>query len=208
MLYTAQLVGVSKVLKLEVPRPSQRWGMVLPLFLKVDKIFGPGNQYVTVAKQMLAKQDVAIDMPAGPSEVMVVVDKNSDAVYAASDLLAQAEHGPDSQVILVSTSLKKAEEINNEVVRQLAGLSRKKIAEKALSKSAIIVVEGKKEALKIVNDYGPEHLIISIEKAEKMAEKVVNAGSVFVGEYTPESAGDYASGTQSHLAYQWVGQVI
>jgi histidinol dehydrogenase len=190
---------VSKVLKLGGAQAIAAMGYGTASVPKVDKIFGPGNQYVTVAKQMLAKQDVAIDMPAGPSEVMVVVDKNSDAVYAASDLLAQAEHGPDSQVILVSTSLKKAEEINNEVVRQLAGLSRKKIAEKALSKSAIIVVEGKKEALKIVNDYGPEHLIISIEKAEKMAEKVVNAGSVFVGEYTPESAGDYASGTNHTL---------
>jgi len=199
VLYTAQLVGVSKVLKLGGAQAIAAMGYGTASVPKVDKIFGPGNQYVTVAKQMLAKQDVAIDMPAGPSEVMVVVDKNSDAVYAASDLLAQAEHGPDSQVILVSTSLKKAEEINNEVVRQLAGLSRKKIAEKALSKSAIIVVEGKKEALKIVNDYGPEHLIISIEKAEKMAEKVVNAGSVFVGEYTPESAGDYASGTNHTL---------
>lgn len=199
VLYTAQLVGVTQVLKLGGAQAIAAMGYGTETVPQVDKIFGPGNQYVTVAKQMLAKQDVAIDMPAGPSEVMVVVDKNSDAAYAASDLLAQAEHGPDSQVILVATDQSKAEEVAQEVGKQLTGLNRKKIAEKALSKSAIIVVEGKKEALEIINRYGPEHLIISTSKAEKLAEKVVSAGSVFVGEYTPESAGDYASGTNHTL---------
>lgn len=199
VLYTAQLVGVDKVLKLGGAQAIAAMGYGTDTVPKVDKIFGPGNQYVTVAKQMLAKQDVAIDMPAGPSEVMVIVDKNSDPAYAASDLLAQAEHGPDSQVVLVSTSRRKADEVNAEVLRQLTTLSRKKIAEQALSKSAIIVVEGRKEAVMIINEYGPEHLIISTERAEKMAEKVVNAGSVFVGEFTPESAGDYASGTNHTL---------
>lgn len=199
VLYTAQLVGVNRVLKLGGAQAIAAMGYGTDTVPKVDKIFGPGNQYVTVAKQMLAKQDVSIDMPAGPSEVMVVVDKSSNAAYAASDLLAQAEHGPDSQVVLVTTSRKKAEEVNAEVELQLAKLSRKKIAEKALAESAIIVVESKKEALGIINSYGPEHLIISTEKAEKLAEKVVSAGSVFVGEYTPESAGDYASGTNHTL---------
>ena len=199
VLYAANLVGVKRVLKLGGAQAIAAMGYGTQTVPKVDKIFGPGNQYVTVAKQMLAKQDVAIDMPAGPSEVLVAVDKHSNAAYAASDLLAQAEHGPDSQVVLVSTSKKKAAEINEEVVKQLEKLSRKKIAEKALGLSAMIVVEDKKEMLQIINDYGPEHLIISTEKAEKLAEKVVNAGSVFVGEFTPESAGDYASGTNHTL---------
>lgn len=199
VLYTAKLVGVKRVLKLGGAQAIAALGYGTDTVPKVDKIFGPGNQYVTVAKQMLAKQDVAIDMPAGPSEVLVAVDKHSNAAYAASDLLAQAEHGPDSQVVLVSTSKKKAAEVNEEVVKQLSHLSRKKIAEKALAQSAMIVVEGRKEMLQIINDYGPEHLIISTDKPEKLAEKVINAGSVFVGELTPESAGDYASGTNHTL---------
>ncbi len=199
VLFTAKLVGVKRVLKLGGAQAIAAMGYGTQTVPKVDKIFGPGNQYVTVAKQMLAKQDVAIDMPAGPSEVLVAVDKHSNAAYAASDLLAQAEHGPDSQVVLVSTSKKKALEVNEELVKQLTQLSRSKIAEKALALSAMIIVEDKKEMLRIINDYGPEHLIISTEKPEKLAEKVVNAGSVFVGELTPESAGDYASGTNHTL---------
>jgi histidinol dehydrogenase len=199
VLFAAHLCGITKVLKLGGAQAIAAMGYGTETVPKVDKIFGPGNQYVTVAKQMLAKQDVAIDMPAGPSEVMVVVDKKSNAAYAASDLLAQAEHGGDSQVILLSTSKSKAVDVNAEVDNQLAKLSRKEIAEQALSKSSMIVVEDKDEALKIINSYGPEHLIISTSKAEKLAEKVVNAGSVFVGEYTPESAGDYASGTNHTL---------
>lgn len=199
VLYAAQLCGVTRVLKLGGAQAIAAMGYGTQTVPKVDKIFGPGNQYVTVAKQMLAKQDVAIDMPAGPSEVLVVVDKKSNASYAASDLLAQAEHGPDSQVILVSTSVSKADEVNKEVIRQLASLSRKHIAEVALEKSAIIIVEEKEDALSIINNYGPEHLIISTNKPEKLAERVINAGSVFVGELTPESAGDYASGTNHTL---------
>jgi len=199
VLYTAKLCGVTRVLKLGGAQAIAALGFGSETVPKVDKIFGPGNQYVTVAKQMLAKQDVSIDMPAGPSEVLVVVDKKSNAAFAASDLLAQAEHGPDSQVILLSTSKSKADEINAEVKQQLEKLSRKKIAEKALAQSAIIVIEDKHEALEIINDYGPEHLIISTSKPEKLAEKVINAGSVFVGEFTPESAGDYASGTNHTL---------
>ncbi len=199
VLYAAKLVGVKRVLKLGGAQAIAAMAYGTQSVPKVDKLFGPGNQYVTVAKQMLAKQDVAIDMPAGPSEVLVAVDKHSNAAYAASDLLAQAEHGADSQVILVSTSKKKAAEVKAEVVRQLAHLSRKEIAGKALEESAMIIVEDKKEMLRVINDYGPEHLIISTDKPEKLAEKVVNAGSVFVGELTPESAGDYASGTNHTL---------
>lgn len=199
VLYTAQLVGVTKVLKLGGAQAIAAMGYGTDTVPKVDKIFGPGNQYVTVAKQMLAKQQVAIDMPAGPSEVLVAVDKHSNAAYAASDLLAQAEHGPDSQVVLLSTSKRKTIEIGEELEKQLAKLSRRKIAEKALSQSAMIVVEDRKEMLRIINDYGPEHLIIATERAEKLAEKVINAGSVFVGELTPESVGDYASGTNHTL---------
>ncbi|MFY0608351.1 MAG: histidinol dehydrogenase [Cyclobacteriaceae bacterium] len=199
VLYTAKLVGVSRVLKLGGSQAIAAMAYGTESVPKVDKIFGPGNQYVTVAKQMLAKDRVAIDMPAGPSEVMVVVDKHSNAAYAASDLLAQAEHGPDSQVILLSTSKSIAKAINEEINSQLEVLSRKEIAKVALGQSSIIIVEDKKEALKIINEYGPEHLIISTAKAEKLAEKVSNAGSVFVGEYTPESAGDYASGTNHTL---------
>lgn len=199
VLYTAQVVGVHKVLKLGGAQAVAAMAYGTETVSKVDKIFGPGNQYVTVAKQMVAKRNVAIDMPAGPSEVLVVVDKHSNAAYAASDLLAQAEHGPDSQAVLVSTSRKKAEEVRAEVLIQLQALTRKNIAEMALERSVIVVVEHKKDALRIINEYGPEHLIISTNKAEKLAEKVINAGSVFVGEFTPESAGDYASGTNHTL---------
>lgn len=199
VLYTAKLVGVDRILKLGGAQAIAAMAYGTVTVPKVDKIFGPGNQYVTVAKQMVAKQDVAIDMPAGPSEVLVVVDKHSDADFAASDLLSQAEHGVDSQVILLSTSKRKAEEINEAVKYQLETLHRKKLASESLEKSAIIVVESKKEALSIINEYGPEHLIIATQKAEKLAEKVSNAGSVFVGPYSPESVGDYASGTNHTL---------
>lgn len=199
VLYTANLIGVKRILKLGGAQAIAAMAYGTETVPKVDKIFGPGNQYVTVAKQVVARQDVAIDMPAGPSEVLVVVDKHADADFAASDLLSQAEHGVDSQVVLVSTSMKKAEEVNRAVVLQLEGLSRNEIAAEALKKSAIIVVEGKKEALAIINKYGPEHLIISTKKAEKLAEKVTNSGSVFVGPYSPESVGDYASGTNHTL---------
>lgn len=199
VLYAAGLVGVTRVLKLGGAQAIAAMAYGTESVPRVDKIFGPGNQYVTAAKQILSQHTVAIDMPAGPSEVMVIVDKHADAIFAASDLLSQAEHGPDSQVILVSTSRSRAEEIIAEVSVQLEELSRKKIASESLGRSAVIVVDGKKEALEIINEYGPEHLIISTRKAERLAEKVVNAGSVFVGEYTPESAGDYASGTNHTL---------
>lgn len=199
VLYTAKLVGINKVLKLGGAQAIAAMAYGTETVPKVNKIFGPGNQYVTGAKQLVAQTHVAIDMPAGPSEVMVVVDESSNAAFAASDLLAQAEHGPDSQVVLVSMSLTKAEEIGREVEQQLPTLSRKDIAQIALSKSAMIVLETKEECLKVINKYAPEHLILSTKDPEWLAERVVNAGSVFVGEYTPESAGDYASGTNHTL---------
>ncbi|MBV6644977.1 MAG: histidinol dehydrogenase [Cyclobacteriaceae bacterium] len=199
VLYTAGLLGIKKILKVGGAQAIAAMAYGTETVSKVDKIFGPGNQYVTVAKQLVAKDMVAIDMPAGPSEVLVFVDKESNAAFAAADLLSQAEHGVDSQVILVSTSKKKAEEVSLQIEEQLKDLPRKDIAKEALKFSAAIVVEDREAALDIINKYGPEHLILSVSKPEKLAAKIVNAGSVFVGEYTPESAGDYASGTNHTL---------
>ncbi|WP_374987999.1 histidinol dehydrogenase [Marinoscillum sp. MHG1-6] len=199
VLYTAKLVGVDKVLKVGGAQAIAAMAYGTETVPKVHKIFGPGNQYVTAAKQLVAQTDVAIDMPAGPSEVLVVVDESSDAAFAAADLLSQAEHGGDSQVVLISTSVEKAEEINAEVEAQLEKLYRKDMAGQALEKSSVIVESRKEKIIKIINKYGPEHLIINTQDAEEIAEQVSNAGSVFIGAYTPESAGDYASGTNHTL---------
>ncbi|XOV95323.1 MAG: histidinol dehydrogenase [Bacteroidota bacterium] len=199
ILYTAKLVGIDRVLKLGGAQAIGAMAYGTESVPKVDKIFGPGNQYVTVAKQRVARNTVAIDMPAGPSEVMVVIDETADASFAASDLLSQAEHGVDSQVVLITTSLEKAEEVKGEIVGQLNKLPRKAIAQGALKKSAIVVMDDNKRILETINAYGPEHLIINMEDAEKLAEDVKSAGSVFIGPYTPESAGDYASGTNHTL---------
>jgi histidinol dehydrogenase len=199
VLYTAKLVGVTRVLKVGGAQAIAAMAYGTETVSKVHKIFGPGNQYVTAAKQLVAQSECSIDMPAGPSEVMVVVDDLADASFAAADLLSQAEHGADSQVILVATSLIKAEEIKAEVDKQLSSLSRKDIAIKALEKSSIIVESDELKILKIINKYGPEHLIINTKNAQDLADKVENAGSVFIGAYTPESAGDYASGTNHTL---------
>jgi histidinol dehydrogenase len=166
---------------------------------KVQKIFGPGNQYVTTAKQMVQKFGVAIDMPAGPSEVAVFADASADPSFVAADLLSQAEHGPDSQVLLVTTVHDVAERIVKEVERQLQFLPRKDLAAQSLSNSKAIVVGDEKEAMSLLNLYAPEHLILACESASSLAEQVVNAGSVFIGHYSPESAGDYASGTNHTL---------
>lgn len=199
VLYTAKLVGINKVLKLGGAQAIAAMAYGTESVSKVYKIFGPGNQYVTAAKQLVAQENVSIDMPAGPSEVLVVVDETSEPSFAASDLLSQAEHGADSQVILIATSKEVADAVNKEVELQIAKLSRKDIAEKALSKSSIIVEAQEEKILKIINKYGPEHLIICTSNAEELADKVKNAGSVFIGNYTPESAGDYASGTNHTL---------
>lgn len=199
ILYTAHLIGIKHILKLGGAQAIAGMAYGTESVPKVDKIFGPGNQYVTAAKQLVAKDSVAIDMPAGPSEVMVVVDEFADSSFAASDLLSQAEHGIDSQVVLVTNSEEKAKEVKEEVEKQLQDLPRKEIAAEALKNSVILVVEKKSQIIEVINQYGPEHLIINHGQADAIVSKVFNAGSVFIGPYTPESAGDYASGTNHTL---------
>jgi histidinol dehydrogenase len=167
--------------------------------LKVDKIFGPGNSYVTKAKQYVSVSDVAIDMPAGPSEVLVVADEAADVSFAAADILSQAEHGPDSQAILVCSTTDFAERAEAEVQRQLALLPRAAIASQALDNSRIVVLESRDEQIEFINYYAPEHLIILCADAWGVANRITASGSVFVGAYSPESAGDYASGTNHTL---------
>jgi histidinol dehydrogenase len=166
---------------------------------KVFKIFGPGNQYVMAAKQQVSLHDVAIDMPAGPSEVCVIADDTANAEFVAADLLSQAEHGIDSQVFLITTSNKVIDDVQQEVGRQLEQLPRKEIAQQTLTNSVFVVVRDLREAIDLSNTYAPEHLVIQTEDYEEMAAKVVNAGSVFLGKYACESAGDYASGTNHTL---------
>jgi histidinol dehydrogenase len=165
----------------------------------VDKIFGPGNQFVTVAKQLATKYQVAIDMPAGPSELMVVADQTGNPDFIASDLLSQAEHGPDSQVILVTNNIIIADATFEKVSKQLENLERKVTVQKALNNSKVIFFDNDKEMLEFVNLYGPEHLIVCLDNESEFVDKIKHAGSVFIGNYTPESAGDYASGTNHTL---------
>lgn len=199
VLYVAHLLGIDKVLKIGGAQAIAAMAYGTESVPKVDKIFGPGNQYVTAAKQIVGRDTVAIDMPAGPSEVLVFADKHADPAFVAADLLSQAEHGADSQVILVTSSKKMVEGVAQEVERQLEMLPRKDIATRALENSRTIYFEDKQVAMEFINDYGPEHLILALREADKYAEMVENAGSVFVGNYTPESAGDYASGTNHTL---------
>ncbi len=166
---------------------------------RVDKIFGPGNQYVTAAKQLINKEGIAIDMPAGPSEVAVYADDTSNPAFVAADLLSQAEHGPDSQVILVSVSEMAIQRAGDEVLRQLENLPRKEIARRALANSKAFLVKDEAEAVRLLNAYAAEHLILAVDHAPDLAEGITNAGSVFLGHYTPEAAGDYASGTNHTL---------
>jgi histidinol dehydrogenase len=165
----------------------------------VDKIFGPGNQYVTAAKQLAVQKGVAIDMPAGPSEVLVYADETAIPSFVAADLLSQAEHGVDSQVILVASSEKVANRILKEVGEQVEKLSRKDIAKRALDNSVAVVMTNQQMAIDLINDYAPEHLIICVENEDEVVRQIINAGSVFIGNFTPESAGDYASGTNHTL---------
>lgn len=198
ILFTAKLCGISRVFKLGGIQAIAAMTLGTESVPAVYKIFGPGNQYVTAAKLYAQKFKVAIDMPAGPSEVMVVCDENANEKYVASDLLAQAEHGADSQVILVSTNVEKAQQIKQELEIQLAKLPRKTQASGALENSAAIVSK-KENIIAIVNSYAPEHLILNTEFNDFLIENISNAGSVFIGQYTPESAGDYASGTNHTL---------
>ena len=199
ILYAAKLAGVNKIFKAGGVQAIGAMAYGTESVPKVYKIFGPGNQYVTAAKQQVSLCDVAIDMPAGPSEVEVLADETANPVFVAADLLSQAEHGVDSQAMLVTTSEKLMEEVEYEVQRQLALLSRWEIAEKSLANSKLILVKDMDEAIALTNEYAPEHLIIETRDYEEQAERIVNAGSVFLGSLSPESAGDYASGTNHTL---------
>ncbi len=199
ILYTAQLCGITKVFKVGGIQAIGAMVFGTETVPKVYKIFGPGNQYVTAAKQMATKFNTAIDMPAGPSELLVMADDSANPKFVASDLLSQAEHGEDSQVILVTTSEDFITGVSKEIESQLNDLPRKKIANVAINNSRMIVVDTDETALDFINEYGPEHLIICTNNEEFYIKNVVNAGSVFVGDYTPESAGDYASGTNHTL---------
>lgn len=199
ILYTAQLCGVTKIYKVGGIQAISGLTFGTNTIPKVDKIFGPGNQFVTAAKQVATKFGVAIDMPAGPSELLIVADESAKSNFVASDLLSQAEHGADSQVILVSTSKQLIDDVEKEIALQLESLPRQHIAQQAINNSKLIYVDSKEMALRFINAYAPEHLIISTTDNTFYIENIINAGSVFVGNYTPESAGDYASGTNHTL---------
>ncbi|MGB5242481.1 MAG: histidinol dehydrogenase [Lutimonas sp.] len=199
ILYTAKLCGLTKIFKIGGIQAIGALTFGTESVLKVDKIFGPGNQFVTVAKQISTQHGIAIDMPAGPSELLVLADKSANPVYIAADLLSQAEHGIDSQVILVTGDTDFAEKVEKEVNDQIQKLSRKKIAQKAIANSKIIISKIDKDSIDLINFYAPEHLIICTENNDFFISNLKNAGSVFIGNYTPESAGDYASGTNHTL---------
>jgi len=199
ILYAAKVAGVSKIFKVGGVQAIGAMAYGTESVPKVYKIFGPGNQYVMAAKQQVSLHEVAIDMPAGPSEVEVLADETANPAFVAADLLSQAEHGADSQVVLITTSEKLLKEVEYEVQHQLSRLPRWQIAEKALENSKLVLVKNMDEAIAMTNEYAPEHLIIETKDYMELAERVVNAGSVFLGSFTPESAGDYASGTNHTL---------
>ena len=199
ILYAASLVGVNRIFKLGGIQAIGAMAYGSESIPSVDKIFGPGNRFVTAAKQLVSLKDVAIDMPAGPSELMVLADDSADAAFVAADLLSQAEHGADSQVVCVSNSEALLNEVELELKQQLADLPRQDIAQRALDNSRLIVLKDSNEMMEMCNQYAPEHLIISMRNDVEMGEAVINAGSVFLGNYSPESAGDYASGTNHTL---------
>ena len=199
ILYTANLCGVTKIFKVGGIQAIAGLTFGTESIPQVYKIFGPGNQFVTVAKQLATRFNVAIDMPAGPSELLVFADQTAKPSFVASDLLSQAEHGADSQVILVTTSEDILKEVEEEIQQQLKDLPRKAIAEKAIENSKLILVENEEIALQLINQYAPEHFIVVAKNEEFFVNGIQNAGSVFIGNYTPESAGDYASGTNHTL---------
>jgi len=199
ILYAAQLAGVRQIFRVGGAQAIAAMAYGTESIPATYKIFGPGNAYVTVAKQLVSKAGVAIDMPAGPSEVMVVADESARPEFVAADLLSQAEHGADSQVVLVCYSEQMAQAVMAATDTQLAQLPRKDFAAASLANSAAIVVANQAQALEVINAYGPEHLILAVEQAETWVEGIINAGSVFMGHYTPESVGDYASGTNHTL---------
>ena len=199
ILYCAHLTGIDRVVKVGGAQAIAALAYGTESVPKVYKIFGPGNQYVTAAKQIVAEKGIAIDLPAGPSEVAVYADETAIPEFVATDLLSQAEHGGDSQVILVTNSSTMAKKVLESIQIHLSDLPRKKIAEKALEESVIIIVDSEKKAIDILNQYAAEHVILSVKNPDEIADKIINAGSVFLGNYSPESAGDYASGTNHTL---------
>lgn len=199
ILVAASIAGVNRIFKAGGVQAIGAMAYGTESVPRVYKIFGPGNQYVMAAKQQVSLHDVAIDMPAGPSEVCVIADSGSNASFVAADLLSQAEHGTDSQVLLITTSASKLKEVKDEIETQLEQLPRKEIAAKTLENSKLVLVHDTQEAIELSNTYAPEHLIITTADCEQLAGKVVNAGSVFLGKYACESAGDYASGTNHTL---------
>lgn len=199
ILMAAQIAGVNKIFKCGGVQAIGAMAYGTESVPKVYKIFGPGNQYVMAAKQQVSLHDVAIDMPAGPSEVCVIADESSNPVFVAADLLSQAEHGTDSQALLITTSEQMLQQVEEETLKQLALLPRKEIAKQSLDNSRFVLVKDYDEAMQLSNAYAPEHLIVATSNWEEMANMVVNAGSVFLGEYACESAGDYASGTNHTL---------
>lgn len=199
ILYTANLIGIDKIVKAGGSQAIAALAYGTETIPRVYKIFGPGNQFVTTAKQLVSQEGVAIDMPAGPSEVAIVADHTANPAFVAADLISQAEHGIDSQVVLVTSNEGLIEEVNKEIGAQKEALPRKDIADRALENSQAILVNDNQEAMEFINEYAPEHLIIATADADQLADQVVNAGSVFIGNFTPESAGDYASGTNHVL---------
>lgn len=199
ILFAAKLTGVNKIYKIGGSQAIAAMAYGTETIPKVDKIFGPGNQFVMAAKQLVALENVAIDMPAGPSEVAVIADDSCQPEFVAADLLSQAEHGPDSQVLLITPHAEIIQPVQIEIDRQLATLPRKDIAEKSLANSQIILVKNMAEAIEITNEYAPEHLIIATRNPREIAHQILHAGSVFLGHYSTESAGDYASGTNHTL---------
>jgi len=199
ILFSARLIGIEQVYRVGGVQAIGAMAYGTPTIPGVYKIFGPGNQYVTAAKQLVAREGIAIDMPAGPSEVLVCADESARPRFVAADLLSQAEHGPDSQVVLVALDAGLLEAVQREVETQLTDLPRREIAEQALDNSVLIRMDDRQQALALINAYAPEHLILSVAEAEAFAEGIRNAGSVFLGHFTPESVGDYASGTNHTL---------
>jgi histidinol dehydrogenase len=197
--YAAKLVGISKVFRIGGAQAIAAMAYGTETIPQVYKIFGPGNQYVTAAKQLVSKEGTAIDMPAGPSEVAIYADDTAIPAFVAADLLAQAEHGADSQVLLISTSKKLVSAVQLALAGQLNRIPRRALAEAALKNSKTILVENQAIAIEMLNDYAAEHLILAVENADEVAEQITDAGSIFIGNYTPESCGDYASGTNHTL---------
>jgi histidinol dehydrogenase len=199
ILFVAKEIGVNKIYKVGGAQAIAAMAYGTESIQKVNKIFGPGNRFITYAKILIASEGIAIDMPAGPSEVAIVADETCNTEFVAADLLSQCEHGTDSQVLLISNNEKMIDEVNVYLKEQLNALPRKNIAEQALQNSKAVLVNNLNEAVELINEYAPEHLIIACENANEVSEKIINAGSVFIGNYSPEAVGDYASGTNHTL---------